>query len=222
MILNEAEKEEELNQPIIHENLSNTDPDLQIINEEMEKRGIESKEEYDVMMDEAEKDSPYIIQKKSDIKPLENLPQLEPITKYHEVVEQLQKLKQPTISTEAIVDLKEIITTKKPKIKFDLSKIFQKKKFSKLRGIEAYCNICKHTVQQHEYQGKSEGCVKCGCLKTVQEILEINEVDLKYGEEKPLLDNGIYCICGHSELTHKDHTKFCEVGECHCVRFRTK
>ena len=196
----------EENEKLEHENLSNTNPDLQVINDDSpEETSVPSIKE---QMDENAK------------KMLQE--QEEPIQDYTEIAKELEKLNKPDIPTESIIDLNEIITKKKPKIKFDLFSLFQKKKFSKLKGIEAYCNVCKHTVQQHEYLGKSEGCVKCGCLKTVQEILEINEVDLKYGEEKQLLDNGIYCVCGHSQLTHKDHAKFCEVEDCHCVRFRTK
>ena len=176
----------------------------------------------DEMIDTVQKELDHSIQKRYEINQPTNKPQIEPVQEYQEIVEQLEKISKPVIPTEAIIDLNEIIPKKKQKIKFNLSGIFKHKKFSKLRGIEAYCNICKHTVQQHEYQGKSEGCVKCGCLKTVQEILVVNEIDLKYGEEKPVVDNGVICICGHSQITHKDHAKFCEVEDCHCVRFRTE
>jgi hypothetical protein len=234
---------------IKHENNSNTDPDLQVIQEEMVKRNIQTKEEYDSMMNKVEKNSPYAIhqessptaytpnipdddsphtiQKASDIQPLENKPQINP--KYQEldeIIKKLEVLKKPEIPTESIIDLAEIIPAVK-KIKsrdsrFGLSNIFKKRRHSKLKGIEAYCNICKHTVQQHEYQGKSEGCLKCGCLKTVQDILNTNDIDIKYGEKEEIKDNGIVCVCGHSQLTHKEQIKFCEVEQCHCVRFRTK
>ena len=196
----------EENEKLEHENQQNTNPDPQMIDNEMVGNEI-SKDECEEIVSTSE--TTQSIKEEMD----ENAKKL-----LHK-----EKVSKPVIPTESIIDLNEIIPNKQEKkIKFNISGIFKHKKFSKLKGIEAYCNVCKHTVQQHEYLGKSEGCVKCGCLKTVQEILEINEVDLKYGEEKPLLDNGIYCVCGHSQLTHKDHAKFCEVEDCHCVRFRTK
>lgn len=43
---------------------------------------------------------------------------------------------------------------------------------------EVYCNICKHSIKQHQKGGKSSGCNKCGCLSTIEEIAEQKGVAL--------------------------------------------
>lgn len=36
---------------------------------------------------------------------------------------------------------------------------------------EKYCHTCKHNLNLHHKRGRSTGCRKCGCLRTVEEIM---------------------------------------------------
>jgi len=36
---------------------------------------------------------------------------------------------------------------------------------------EKYCHTCKHNLILHHKKGRSTGCRKCGCLRTVDEIM---------------------------------------------------
>lgn len=49
--------------------------------------------------------------------------------------------------------------------------IFKKKK----KFEEKYCHTCKHNLSFHHRKGRSTGCRKCGCLRTVEEIM--NPID---------------------------------------------
>jgi len=35
---------------------------------------------------------------------------------------------------------------------------------------DIFCPVCKHSGAKHAYKGKSEGCARCGCLATIEEI----------------------------------------------------
>ncbi len=47
-----------------------------------------------------------------------------------------------------------------------------------LKNLELYCFNCKHKIQEHMKNGESNGCVKCGCLKSVEEIAKENDAPL--------------------------------------------
>ena len=36
---------------------------------------------------------------------------------------------------------------------------------------EKYCHTCKHNISFHHKRGRSTGCRKCGCLRTIEEIM---------------------------------------------------
>jgi len=36
---------------------------------------------------------------------------------------------------------------------------------------EKYCHTCKHNIAFHHKRGRSTGCRKCGCLRTIEEIM---------------------------------------------------
>jgi len=46
-------------------------------------------------------------------------------------------------------------------------KLFNKKQ----KYEEKYCHTCKHNLILHHKKGKSTGCRKCGCLRTIDEIM---------------------------------------------------
>lgn len=96
------------------------------------------------------------------------------------------------------------------------------RKKNELSDTDAYCNICKHHVVAHQQKGRSTGCRHCGCLLTVQKILEVNKVTLELElEEKEIVeikDTGKICKCGHREVVHKERG-FCEEKDCYCIVF---
>lgn len=51
----------------------------------------------------------------------------------------------------------------------------QKKSFKlfgkKEKFEEKYCHTCKHNLKLHHKKGRSTGCRKCGCLRTLEEIM---------------------------------------------------
>ncbi len=47
-----------------------------------------------------------------------------------------------------------------------------------LHGMELYCLLCKHTIQEHSHGGASNGCNTCGCLKTIEDIAKENKIPL--------------------------------------------
>ena len=70
-------------------------------------------------------------------------------------------------------------------IAYDLIKFNKKNKESKIPNIkyeignlELYCLSCKHTIHAHAKNGESNGCNKCGCLRTITEIAKENKVPL--------------------------------------------
>lgn len=51
------------------------------------------------------------------------------------------------------------------------SNLFKKKE----KYEEKYCHTCKHNISFHHKRGRSTGCRKCGCLRTIEEIM--NPID---------------------------------------------
>lgn len=47
------------------------------------------------------------------------------------------------------------------------SSLFKKKE----KFEEKYCHTCKHNLNLHHKKGRSTGCRKCGCLRTLEEIM---------------------------------------------------
>lgn len=106
---------------------------------------------------------------------------------------------------------------KKPIKENPLLKMFTKK-VKILKGVEAYCYVCKHDVQSHENNGESTGCSMCGCLTSVQKILDIAGVKFEF-DKKVIDDVSNYnCQCGHREIIHKQYG-FCEEKNCNCYDF---
>ncbi len=107
-----------------------------------------------------------------------------------------------------------------PKLFAKLKSKIIKVKANDLHGIEAYCNICKHEIKSHQLKGKSSGCGECGCLTTVQSILDVNHIKLKLDySEIDHRDSGKTCNCGHREIVHRDKG-FCEEQDCYCIGFK--
>jgi hypothetical protein len=95
-----------------------------------------------------------------------------------------------------------------------------KKDPNDIRNIDAYCNMCKHEIKSHQHKGKSAGCSECGCLTTVQKILDVNKIKLKLDyEEVDNSDTGKTCKCGHREIVHKERG-FCEEKDCYCITYQ--
>lgn len=99
--------------------------------------------------------------------------------------------------------------------------IFKKKKEPSLKNVEAYCHSCKHGIMAHQYKGRSTGCRECGCLITIQKILEVNKINFNVKKEKEDLDNGHICTCGHRQIVHPNDL-FCEEKDCYCIEFKDK
>lgn len=101
-----------------------------------------------------------------------------------------------------------------------IEKLLKRHMQKSLKDIEAYCFTCKHTIQAHEYKGKSAGCSECGCLVTVSKILEVSKIKFKVPDEDERMDEtGLVCECGHREIVHQDK-RFCEEKDCYCIGFK--
>lgn len=71
-------------------------------------------------------------------------------------------------SEEARIRMIEITETLSPKSLQKRSfKLFGKKE----KFEEKYCHTCKHNLKLHHKKGRSTGCRKCGCLRTLEEIM---------------------------------------------------
>lgn len=59
-------------------------------------------------------------------------------------------------------------------------KLFKRKQ----KYEEKYCHTCKHNLTLHHKKGRSTGCKKCGCLRTIEEIM--NPTDNGHGDSKEI------------------------------------
>jgi len=62
-------------------------------------------------------------------------------------------------------------------------KLFKKKE----KFEEKYCHTCKHNISFHHKKGRSTGCRKCGCLRTIEEIM--NPTDNGHDNKIIILDD---------------------------------
>jgi len=111
-----------------------------------------------------------------------------------ELVQTIDKIKQ---EQPEIFEKKEVTTEQKNRAKLmevaTVKKLlFKKKKHDSTPKLdlkkldEIYCNACKHSIKQHQSGGVSNGCKKCGCLTTIEDIAE--QKGIKLYEPSVVLD----------------------------------
>jgi hypothetical protein len=169
--------------------------------------------------------------KKVKVKPPKPVPlTLPPRDQVEQTIEKIQeqqpeifqKEEKPKASITSMLKSKPLFK-KKSKTGFDIKSLG-----------DIYCPDCKHHVNTHQSHGKSQGCKKCGCLRTITFIANASDIKVQKFESQEVAEAVTksadqlqsmqldICTCRHTLKQHSRRDYHCRVKVCECVEYNAR